>query len=177
MNAPLIPPPLPAREAPRQSGLALASLLLGVAGLVCLVAPLTGIPAIICGHLAQARIRRSAGTLSGAGLALAGLITGYVSIVMVACICLLAALAIPNFVKARQGAESGACVANLKAIDGAKTAWALEFKKQPTDVPTDADLFGPDKYLRQKPMCSIGGTYRLNAVQEKPTCSIPGHRY
>jgi len=178
MNTPPIPPALPIRQAPRQCGLALASLLLGVAGLVCLVVgPLTGIPAVICGHLARSRIRKSGGTLSGAGLALAGLITGYITIVMIAVTGLIAAIAVPHLAKTQQVARDSDCVANLKSMDGSKTAWAIEHKKQPTDIPTDADLFGPDKYMRQKPMCPLGGKYRLNSVQEKPTCSIPGHQY
>jgi len=42
-------------------------------------------------------------------------------------------------------------------------------------VPTDADLFGPDKYIETKPSCPAGGTYTLGSVREKPTCSIPDH--
>src|SRR4026208_535932 len=46
--------------------------------------------------------------------------------IVVAIIGLLAAIAIPNFVKARQTAQKNACINNLRKIDGAKEQWALE---------------------------------------------------
>ena len=54
--------------------------------------------------------------------------------IVVAIIGLLAAIAIPNFVKARSNAQTKACIANLKQIDGAVQQWALENKKQATDT-------------------------------------------
>src|SRR5258705_6374321 len=95
--------------------------------------------------------------------------------IVVAIIGLLAAIAIPNLVTARKKAQRQACVSTLKAIDGAKANWALDMKKSDADVPTDADLFGGDKYIETKPICPAGGTYTLGAVREKPTCSIPDH--
>lgn len=95
--------------------------------------------------------------------------------IVVAIIGLLAAVAIPNLVKARKSAQKAACIANLKTIEGAKGIWALEMKKTDADVPTDADLFGPDKNIRDKPECPAGGTYNLGAVSEKPTCTVPDH--
>ena len=59
------------------SSLAGWSLGLGIASLVFL-GPLSGIPAIICGHKARARIRKSPQSSSGQSLATAGLITGYI---------------------------------------------------------------------------------------------------
>jgi prepilin-type N-terminal cleavage/methylation domain-containing protein len=95
--------------------------------------------------------------------------------IVVAIIGLLAAVAIPNLVKARKSATKAACIANLKTIEGAKGIWALEMKKGDSDVPSDADLFGPDKNIRDKPACPAGGTYTLGAVSEKPACSVPDH--
>ncbi len=96
--------------------------------------------------------------------------------IVVAIIGLLAAVAIPNLVKARKSAQRQACIQNLKTIEGAKGIWALEMKKTDTDVPTDADLFGPGKTVDPKPSCPAGGTYDLRSVAEKPTCSIPDHK-
>src|SRR5438045_9673368 len=76
--------------------------------------------------------------------------------IVVAIIGLLAAVAIPNLVKARKSATKAACINNLKTIEGAKNIWALENKKNDTDVPTDADLFGADKNIRDKPTCGNG---------------------
>lgn len=95
--------------------------------------------------------------------------------IVVAIIGLLAAVAIPNLVTARKKASRQACIMNLKAIDGAKANWALDFKRGDNDVPSDADLFGRDKYIENKPQCPNGGTYDIRSVGEKPTCSVPDH--
>src|SRR5438477_9672241 len=92
--------------------------------------------------------------------------------IVVAIIGLLAAIAIPNFVKARTVSQKNACIANLKQMDGAKASWALEQKKTTTDTPQDSDLFGSTLYIRDKPECPGGGTYGLNDVATKPTCTL-----
>src|SRR5512141_3229919 len=69
-------PAAPAGEA-QTAGKATASLVLG---LLSLVICLAGIPAIILGHMALSEIKKSAGRLKGHGMALAGLIMGYLSI-------------------------------------------------------------------------------------------------
>jgi prepilin-type N-terminal cleavage/methylation domain-containing protein len=97
--------------------------------------------------------------------------------IVVAIIGLLAAIAIPNFVKARQASQKSACVANLKQIEGAKATWALENKKVNSDTPTDGDLFGATLYIREKPACPASGTYSLLAVDTKPTCTVTEHTY
>jgi prepilin-type N-terminal cleavage/methylation domain-containing protein len=95
--------------------------------------------------------------------------------IVVAIIGLLAAIAIPNFVKARTLSQKNACIENLRQIFYAKASWALENKKSTTDVPTDTDLFGPALYIREKPECPASGTYTLLAMDTKPTCTIAGH--
>jgi hypothetical protein len=82
-------------EAPTSS-LATASLVLGVLSFVCL-SFFGAIPAIICGHMARARIRDSHGREKGEGLALGGLICGYLNLTMVVVV-IGAALLIPAFV-------------------------------------------------------------------------------
>ena len=165
----------PPALAPRQNcGLAIASLVLGIAGFVLCLGPITGIPAVICGHMAQSKIRKSGGMLTGDGIALAGLITGYCSFVMIIFLGLLAAIAVPNFIKARDASQNASCRSNLRAIDGAKATWVLENNKKSNDVPVDSDLFGVDKYLPNKPTCPANGVYTLNKVDASPTCSIHG---
>ena len=90
---------------------------------------------------------------------------------------ILAAIIIPNFVKARSSSCPSACMANLKQIQGAKAEWAIETHQTPTDTPADSDLFGPTVYIREKPSCPAGGTYFVGAVGEKVRCSLggPGH--
>ena len=97
--------------------------------------------------------------------------------IVVAIIGLLAAIAIPNFVKARTASQTSACIANLKQMSGAKATWALENKKLDTDTPADTDLFSPTLYIRTKPACPANGTYGLGTVGAAVTCTIAGHTY
>ena len=60
--------------------------------------------------------------------------------IVVAIIGLLAAIAIPNFVRARTTSQTNACISNLRIIDGAKGSWALEQHKQTTDTPLGTDI-------------------------------------
>src|SRR5882724_675310 len=80
--------------------------------------------------------------------------------IVVAIIGLLAAIAIPNFVKARTTAQKNACIANLKQIDGAVQQWALENKKTSTDTYTTTDT-AVLQYLKgtNLPTCPAGGSY------------------
>ena len=67
------PPLLPRQQQGQTCGLATASLILGICSFVCLF--FCSIPAIITGHMARSRIRKSTAALAGDGMALAGLIT------------------------------------------------------------------------------------------------------
>ena len=171
------PPPLtPNTTSPKNSGLAIWSLVLGILSLTCF-GLFSGIPAVICGHKASSRIKVSGGATTGGGLALAGLITGYMGIAFsLFMIPLMLAIAIPNFVKARSATQKNACINNLRQIQGAKEMWALENKKTATETPTATDLYGATKYVRDEPTCPGGGTYSINAVETKPTCTVPGHQ-
>src|ERR1041385_1426069 len=92
--------------------------------------------------------------------------------IVVAIIGLLAAIAIPNFIKAREASQKNACIANLRQMDGAKQTWALEQKKVNTDLPVDSDLFGATVYIHDKPTCPANGTYTLKTIASKPECSL-----
>src|SRR5260221_11406217 len=82
--------------------------------------------------------------------------------IVVAIIALLAAIAIPNFVKARTASQKSACIANLKQINGAKATWALEAKKVNSETPADSDLFGSTSSILSKPGCPANGTSTLD---------------
>ena len=90
----------------------------------------------------------------------------------------LAAMIIPSAIGARQAAGRNACFNNLQLIREAKKQWAEESHKQPTDTPTDNNLFGPSRPFPSKPVCPIGGTYTLGTLSENPTCSLAnrGHK-
>jgi hypothetical protein len=176
MNEPIPPlssPPLSSQ--PKTSNLAIWSFTLGIVSLVC-CGVIAGIPGVICGHKAMSEIKSSAGRLAGEGFALAGLILGYIGIFLgtIGVIGFLAAIAIPNFVKARATAQENACINNLRQIEAAKNEWALEKNQDGGAVPTESDL---TPYLDRHifPVCPAGGTYSINAVTNPPTCSVPGH--
>jgi hypothetical protein len=99
--APASPPP-PAAAIPTalpNAPSALWSLILGILSFVC-GGFITAIPAIICGHVGRSAVRKSGGTLGGGGMATAGLILGYIALVLN--ILIIPAILIPAFVKARQ---------------------------------------------------------------------------
>src|SRR3989441_8011986 len=93
--------------------------------------------------------------------------------IVVAIIGLLAAIAIPNFIKARTTAQMNACINNLRQIDGAIQEWALEQKKDTTALPLEADV---TPYLKNAVICPTGGTsfansYKMNTVADQPSCT------
>ncbi len=93
---------------------------------------------------------------------------------------LLAAVAIPNIIKARTTPCTNACVANLKQVQGAIELYALENKLEPTNRVSITDLSGgqekPIRPLINAGMtCPAGGVYSVTTVGEPPRCSIPGH--
>lgn len=90
--------------------------------------------------------------------------------IVVAIIGLLAAIAIPNFVKARDKAQKNACIANLKQLDSATEQWALENKKKTGDNTTASEI---DQYLKNsvRPTCPATGDYTYGTtVGVSPTC-------
>jgi prepilin-type N-terminal cleavage/methylation domain-containing protein len=93
--------------------------------------------------------------------------------IVVAIIGLLAAIAIPNFVKARTTAQKNACINNLRQIDGAKEQWALEKKLAPGATTVDAEV---EAYIKGgRPKCPASGTYTFNAVDTPPVCTVADH--
>jgi prepilin-type N-terminal cleavage/methylation domain-containing protein len=91
--------------------------------------------------------------------------------IVVAIIGLLAAIAIPNFVKARTAAQKNACINNLRQIDGAKEQLALENKLAPNAAVATSDLYGTDKYIRERPTCPTDNSnYTEGNVGSRPTC-------
>jgi hypothetical protein len=76
---PYRPPPAGARPGVPTSGMAIASLLLGVAGLT-FVPLLASILAILFGYMARKEIRQRPGELAGDGLAMAGIVMGWIAV-------------------------------------------------------------------------------------------------
>ena len=90
--------------------------------------------------------------------------------IVVAIIGLLAAIAIPNFVKARTTAQKNACINNLRQIDGAKEQYMLENSTTTPPGTVDA-LSGTGGYIKTTPTCPSSGTYTVGAAGTNPSCS------
>ena len=105
--------------------------------------------------------------------------------IVVAIIGLLAAIAIPNFVKARETARKNTCINNLRLIDGAKQTWALEANASPTIAPGSPSIApylgrggtAAASFAAANVKCPDNGTYNILAVSTKPSCSFAnGHQ-
>jgi prepilin-type N-terminal cleavage/methylation domain-containing protein len=93
--------------------------------------------------------------------------------IVVLIIGILLAIAIPNFVKARDTSRTKACIANLKQIDAAKEQYAMDQKLNNGGTVASGDL--APAYIKSWPACPAGGTYTVNVVGTNPTCNQPNH--
>ena len=91
--------------------------------------------------------------------------------IVVAIIGLLAAIAIPSFVKARNTAQQNACVNNLRMIDSGKEQAALANKWADGQAVTSTVV---DAYIKGStiPICPAGGAYTYNVIGTNPVCNI-----
>ena len=99
--------------------------------------------------------------------------------IVVAIIGLLAAIAIPNFIRARTTSQTNLCIDNLRMIDGAKQQWALEKGQVGTALPAPSDIL---PYLGhgsgELPVCPIDPqnsfvtSYDMENCQSPPLCQI-----
>jgi prepilin-type N-terminal cleavage/methylation domain-containing protein len=90
--------------------------------------------------------------------------------IVVAIIGLLAAIAVPNFVQARQTARTNTCVNNLRLIESAKEQYALEQGLDDGDAVTAANI---QPYLKNNtvPQCPIGPTdYVITDIGTNQDC-------
>jgi prepilin-type N-terminal cleavage/methylation domain-containing protein len=94
--------------------------------------------------------------------------------IVVAIIGLLAAIAIPNFIRARETAERNACIANLRQIQGAVQVWAIDSGSASPTTPEMGDVV--PNYIRAWPACR-GVAYVVPSVSADPVCpnSLTGH--
>jgi prepilin-type N-terminal cleavage/methylation domain-containing protein len=97
--------------------------------------------------------------------------------IVVAIIGLLAAIAIPNFVKARVTSQQKACINNLRQIDSAVTEWALETGQSGSVSVSSVDTVSAYIKLNSAssvPRCPAGGVYSTGSVSSSPavSCSL-----
>jgi prepilin-type N-terminal cleavage/methylation domain-containing protein len=102
--------------------------------------------------------------------------------IVIAIIGLIAAIAIPNFVKARQESQATMCTAWLERIGGAKVQVAFAENLREDETPTDEQLI---EYIDDlggaitqvdgsTDLCPAAGTYSVNDISTDPTCSLAG---
>ena len=94
--------------------------------------------------------------------------------IVVLIIGMLAAIAVPSFMKARENSRKNACINNLRQIDSGKEMWAMELNKSTADTPTWADL---DDYIKgsSAPTCPSDADeneYTYNAIGTAPACPV-----
>jgi hypothetical protein len=113
------------RASKQVQDLAVVSLILGILSMVCLL--LTAIPAVICGHIARRRAKADPERVGGAGLALAGMIIGYLGIVLSL---VLPFVVLPGISKSKRTTAADRCTENLEVIGLAFRQWALDNNDQ-----------------------------------------------
>jgi type IV pilus assembly protein PilA len=103
---------------PQTSGKAIASLVCGIIN----VFPFFMV-AVILGHMSLSEIKKSSGRLKGEGIALAGLILGYLGIIFIPIILIVAAIAIPNLLRAKIVANEASAVASVRELLAAEISY------------------------------------------------------
>ena len=95
--------------------------------------------------------------------------------IVVAIIGLLAAIAIPNFVKARSTSQANGCINNLRQINAAESQFALEQHKttgDPINFPDDLTPYIKMNSSGSLPACPAGGTYDCPSVGTNASCTL-----
>lgn len=130
---------MPDFQKPKASGLAIASLICGLLGFVTF--GIAGIAAVITGHMALFAIKKANGALAGRGMSIAGLITGYLTVLIIP-VAVLAGLALPVILKSKMQAERAECMSNVRQIGLALYGFDEEHGVFPSDeIATEQDEF------------------------------------
>ena len=160
---PASPPPLlPSQIVEQAKGLAIASFVLGLTSIVLCLGVLTGIPAVICGHIAHNRSRHLPARYGGAGLAIAGLVMGYASLIITVLVVVMVipgAMLLPALSRAKERAQRINCVNNLKQVGLGFRIWSADHDDQfPFNVSTNQ--------AGTLELCSLGSDgFDMNAVR------------
>jgi prepilin-type N-terminal cleavage/methylation domain-containing protein len=92
--------------------------------------------------------------------------------IVVLIIGILMAIAVPNFIRARESSRRNSCIANLKQMDSAKEQWAMDNKAATGAAVNMSDIAGTYmKGAATGPVCPAGGTYTVAVVGTNPSCS------
>jgi Domain of unknown function (DUF4190)/zinc-ribbon domain len=156
----------PGQYQPQQTdGGAIASLILGIVSIVLCLNIFTGIPAIITGHISYSKIKKSMGRLKGEGMALTGLILGYISLPLVL---VFAAILIPNLLRARISANESAAASTVRTINTTQVTYSTTYPAQ--GYAPDLATLGPGSNNN----CSSGTAEHaclLDGILASPRCT------
>jgi len=162
------PPTQPPSGTPVRCGLATASLVCGILG-PCTVG-LAAIAGLILGIIALSRIAKSAGQLTGRGLAIAGIILSAATPVLLAIVAMLAAILLPALTHTRSRAQAAMSMSNMKQLCVAANAYAMDHDETlpPTDSwPEALRNYGIDDQVLADPSdAETGRMFAVNAYFE-----------
>jgi prepilin-type N-terminal cleavage/methylation domain-containing protein len=92
--------------------------------------------------------------------------------IVVLIIGILLAVAVPNFMTARETSRSKSCSANLHQVESAKEQYAMDNRL--ADGTAVSGLSSLSDYIKKTPQCPSGGTYTVGAIGTDPSCSVGG---
>jgi type IV pilus assembly protein PilA len=157
------------------SGKAIASLVCGILNIFPLF-----IVAIVLGHISLSEIRKSAGRLKGEGLAIAGLVLGYLGIVAIPLMLIIAAIAIPNLLRAKIAANETSALHSVRMLETAEMSYRTQHQNEGftcnlsdlSSILSDSALLGGQKngynFVLQNCAAEAGGgpvtKFQLTAV-------------
>lgn len=90
---------------------------------------------------------------------------------------IILAVAVPQFIRAREGSHQKVCIANMRELEYAKEMFASDNKLGNGAPVTLNDLWPDYMHGIAFPNCPGGGVYTVGAVGETPTCSLSAGAY
>jgi len=151
-------------------------MILGILSMLCF-SFLTGIPAIILGHISRSNIRKSMGRLKGDGMALAGLVMGYISVAGIPFMMIIFAIAIPNLLRARISANESSAAAAVRTVATAEIQYQTSYSNVGY-APDLATLGGdPCNAATAEHACLIAGPIADQSCTANHWCAKSGYRF
>jgi hypothetical protein len=86
----------------------------------------SAVAAVIMGHISRAEIRRSGGRKTGDGMALAGLVLGYIGLSIIPLL-IISAIAIPNLLRARMAANEASAAGSLRVLNTSAVVYSTTY--------------------------------------------------
>jgi hypothetical protein len=152
-----------------------------------LTAGLTGLPAVIMGHIGLSQIKKAGGALTGRGMAITGLVTGYLTLIILP-IAVIAGLVAPLIVRSQQKAARTEMISNMKQIGLLFLEFDMEFGALPSDETADAvaeatrkdayRMTGPDvlNQLEAYGIKDLDSLLTVRSAAEGDWIYFPGHK-